>query len=219
LTENATIHRSHSASRGISISPARIAARCPTSRPRHRKQSLIVSSDIALSLSCHDLSQAKVSTNDSPVIYARFSTDLQNEKSTEDQIASRVKSLRSEKARLHTNVKRRPAHLLSGLLRCGCCGSGMSVHDRGKTRMTRIRCSAVRESGAAPTEGLFISAMSRRPCSAGCVLKDPRLIGSYARKYRQRLAAAATATRTRLESKRDRIESERQRNIDMVIKE
>ena len=52
-------------------------------------------------------------------------------------------------------------------------------------------------------------------------LKDPRLIESYARKYneeRQRLAAAAMATRTRLESKRDRIESERQRNIDMVIK-
>jgi len=36
-------------------------------------------------------------------------------------------------------------------------------------------------------------------------LKDPRLIESYARKYneeRQRLAAAATATRARLESKR-----------------
>src|SRR5215469_15086354 len=28
-------------------------------------------------------------------------------------------NLRSEKARLHTNMKRRPAHLLSGLLRCG----------------------------------------------------------------------------------------------------
>jgi len=52
-------------------------------------------------------------------------------------------------------------------------------------------------------------------------LKDPRLIESYARKYneeRQRLAAAATATRARLESKRARIESERQRNIDMVVK-
>jgi site-specific DNA recombinase len=52
-------------------------------------------------------------------------------------------------------------------------------------------------------------------------LKDPRLIESYARKYneeRQRLTAEAIANRTRLESKRDRIESERQRNIDMVIK-
>jgi hypothetical protein len=32
-------------------------------------------------------SQVEASTNDSSVIYARFSTDLQNEKSTEDQIA------------------------------------------------------------------------------------------------------------------------------------
>jgi hypothetical protein len=52
-------------------------------------------------------------------------------------------------------------------------------------------------------------------------LKDQRLIETYARKYdeeRQRLAAAANATRTRLESKHARIENERQRNIDMVVK-
>ncbi len=53
-------------------------------------------------------------------------------------------------------------------------------------------------------------------------LKDPRLIEAYARNYneeRQRLAVSSTSTRTKLEGKRDRIESERQRNIDLVVKQ
>jgi site-specific DNA recombinase len=141
----------------------------------------------------------------------------------DDDTWAGVQKLKSEKARLHTNVKRRPAHLLSGLLRCGCCGSGMSVHDRDKTGKTRIRCSAVRESGSCTNRRIVYLRDVEKAVLSGMrdELKDPRLIESYARKYneeRQRLTAAATATRARLESKRDRIESERQRNIDMVIK-
>ncbi len=52
-------------------------------------------------------------------------------------------------------------------------------------------------------------------------LKDPRLIVTYVRNYnseRERVAGNAAALRTRLEAKRDRIEGERQRNIDLVIK-
>jgi hypothetical protein len=53
-------------------------------------------------------------------------------------------------------------------------------------------------------------------------LKDARLIEAYARNYneeRQRLAASSTSTRAKLEANRTWIESERQRNIDMVIKQ
>jgi hypothetical protein len=53
-------------------------------------------------------------------------------------------------------------------------------------------------------------------------LKDPRLIEARARNYnreRPRLAASSTSTRAKLEAKRTRIESERQRNIDLVIKQ
>ncbi len=120
-------------------------------------------------------------------------------------------------------MKRRPAHLLSGLLRCGCCGSGMSVHDRDKTGKTRIRCSAVRESGNCANRRIVYLRDVEQAVLDGMreELKDPRLIETYARKYneeRQRLAASATATRARLEAKRDRIEGERQRNIDLVVK-
>ena len=99
----------------------------------------------------------------------------------------------------------------------------MSVHDRDKTSKTRIRCSAVRESGSCASRRIVYLRDVEKAVLSGMQdeLKDPRLIESYARKYneeRQRLAAAATATRARLESRRTRIESERQRNIDMVVK-
>jgi site-specific DNA recombinase len=99
----------------------------------------------------------------------------------------------------------------------------MSVHDRDKTGKTRIRCSSVRESGSCSNrriiylrdiETLVLSGMADE-------LKDPRLIEAYARKYneeRERLAGDTIATRRRLEAKRDRIEGERQRNIDLVVK-
>jgi site-specific DNA recombinase len=141
----------------------------------------------------------------------------------DDLIWRRVQDLKAERARLTTNLKRRPAHLLSGLLRCGCCGSGMSVHDRDKTGKTRIRCSAVRENGSCSNRRIFNLPDVEKAVLEGMAeeLKDPRLIETYVRKYneeRTRLAATAVSTRIQIERKRDRLESERQRAIDMVIK-
>ena len=141
----------------------------------------------------------------------------------DDETWKRAQELKAEKARLTTHLKRRPAHLLSGLLRCGCCGSGMSVHDRDKTGKTRIRCSAVRESGGCSNHRIFYLPEVEKAVIEGMAeeLKDPRLIETYVRTYneeRKRLAATANATRTRIRKKRDRLESERQRAIDMAIK-
>ena len=141
----------------------------------------------------------------------------------DDETWKRAQELKAEKARLTTHLKRRPAHLLSGLLRCGCCGSGMSVHDRDKTGKTRIRCSAVRESGSCSNHRIFYLPEVEKAVIEGMAeeLKDPRLIETYVRTYneeRKRLAATANATRTRIGKKRDRLESERQRAIDMAIK-
>jgi site-specific DNA recombinase len=141
----------------------------------------------------------------------------------EQSIWEQAHALKTKKSYLASHVKRRAPHLLSGLLRCGCCGSGMSVHDRDKTGKTRIRCSAVRESGSCSNRRIIYLRDIERLVLSGMAeeLKDPRLIEAYVRKYnseRERLAGDAVATRKRLEAKRDRIEGERQRNIDLVIK-
>jgi site-specific DNA recombinase len=73
----------------------------------------------------------------------------------EQSIWEQAHALKSGKGQLASHVERRAPHLLSGLLRCGCCGSGMSVHDRDKTGKTRIRCSAVRESGNCSNRGII----------------------------------------------------------------
>jgi site-specific DNA recombinase len=82
----------------------------------------------------------------------------------------------------------------------------MSVHDRDKTGKSRIRCSAVRESGSCSNrriiylrdiERLVLSRMAEE-------LKDPRLIETYVLSYnseRERLAGNASAVRTRARGK------------------
>ncbi|MBS0233452.1 MAG: recombinase family protein [Proteobacteria bacterium] len=48
-------------------------------------------------------------------------------------------------SRPHT--KRKHKYLLSGLLKCGCCGAGMTVHDTRNGRV-RLRCARMYEAGA-----------------------------------------------------------------------
>ncbi len=126
----------------------------------------------------------------------------------DEETWEKARGVKAERAHLKTYMKRRPPHLLSGLLRCGCCGSGMSVHDRDKTGKTRIRCSAVRESGSCSNRRIVYLRDVEKAALNGMSeeLKDPRVIEAYARKYndeRRRLATSATATRTRLETKRN----------------
>jgi hypothetical protein len=50
-----------------------------------------------------------------------------------------------------TRKAKRP---FSGILMCGVCGGGISIHDR-KGGAIRIRCSTARESGSCPNTGYF----------------------------------------------------------------
>jgi hypothetical protein len=78
----------------------------------------------------------------------------------------------------------------------------MSVHDRDKTGKTRIRCSAVRETGSCSNRRIIYLRDVERLVLSGMAeeLKDPRLIETYVRNYnskRKRLAGNAAAERTR----------------------
>lgn len=114
--------------------------------------------------------------------------------------------------------RKRPRHLLSGLLKCGACGSGMSVHDRDKTGKTRVRCSAVRESGVCSHNRIYYLEGIERVTVDGlrAELRDPRLIAEYVSAYqdeRRRLAGDNAARRARIEQ---RI-GETKRSIDRLV--
>ena len=119
-----------------------------------------------------------------------------------------AQAVRAGRSTQHPAHARRPVHLLSGMLRCGTCGSGYSVHDRDKTGKTRIRCSAVRESGSCTNRRIIYLPAVEMVVIDGMRghLRDPRLIEVFVRTYnaeRRRLASTADRDRDRMQARLD----------------
>jgi site-specific DNA recombinase len=113
--------------------------------------------------------------------------------------------------------QRRPRHILSGLLRCAACGSGMSSYG-GKNGQTRIRCTAAHENGTCPDPMTFELASVESAVLYGLrkELQHPDLIAECVRTYhaeRQRLSAASSRNIARLE-RRGEIDREVSRLVD-----
>jgi site-specific DNA recombinase len=123
----------------------------------------------------------------------------------------------------HPNQQRRPRHILSGLLRCGACGGGMSVSGADKSGRRRIYCTTHRESGSCPDPKTFylvlveeavISALRRE-------LRHPAVFAEYAKTYaeeRSRLARDASKDRSRMERRLAVAQRELERAAKALIK-
>jgi site-specific DNA recombinase len=135
------------------------------------------------------------------------------------QEAQRRKAAHAHQLPTH---QRRPRHVLSGLLRCAACGSGMSSYG-GRNGQTRIRCPAANESGTCPDPLTFELSAVESAVLSGLrkELQHPDLIAEYVRTYqaeRQRLAMAASRNGTRLERRRGEIDREVARLVDGIAK-
>ena len=140
----------------------------------------------------------------------------------DQEVWAKAQALKAASAQMSSAAKRRPLHLLSGLLRCGSCGSGMSVHDRNHGRV-RIRCSTVRESGTCENRSLISLDQVEAAVLGGMrtQLADPTLIKAYAKAYndeRQRLAGDLIRTRARTEARLGVAQCELDRAIHALIK-
>ncbi|MCL4743772.1 MAG: recombinase family protein, partial [Burkholderiaceae bacterium] len=111
-----------------------------------------------------------------------------------------------KKSRAHVpaTLQKRPKRLLSGMLRCGACGSGMSTVGKDKSGRPRLRCSAAAESGSCPDPKTFylekVESLVLNTLAAE--LKDPKLLVSYLEKYieeRQALAQEIIKNRSTFE--------------------
>ena len=126
----------------------------------------------------------------------------------DDGILAAVKARRGARRGEAPEKSRRPRRLLSGLLKCGCCGSGMAIHDRDKTGKTRVRCSAFRESRSCSHARVYYLEEIERVTVDGlrAELRDPRMISEFAKTYhaeRIKLAREAIAMRAKMERRRD----------------
>jgi site-specific DNA recombinase len=130
----------------------------------------------------------------------------------------RVQRTKKDKANEPPGKQQKPKRLLSGLLRCGACGSGMSVFGKDRSRRVRIRCSAHRESGSCPDPKTFYLDVVEEVVvnSLLCNLHDPEVVTAYVQEYlaeRTRLAAEAVNRRSALERKI----AVQQREIDRIV--
>lgn len=98
---------------------------------------------------------------------------------------------------------RRPARPFSGLLKCGCCGGGMAIHDRNGSAI-RIRCSTAAESGSCSnTKKVRLDKIEAALfANLRGVLADPCYMRAFVEAYdeeRRRLSASGQPDRKKLE--------------------
>jgi site-specific DNA recombinase len=136
------------------------------------------------------------------------------------EVAQRRKEARSI---THPNQQRRPRHMLSGLLRCGTCGAGMSTNGKDRSGRIRIRCSAAAESGTCPDPKTFYLDTVEKAVLNGLTteMRHPDVIAEFVRTYhkeRKRLSADADSTRNRLERQLVELTRDIDRLVDAIAK-
>jgi DNA invertase Pin-like site-specific DNA recombinase len=116
---------------------------------------------------------------------------------------------------------KKPRRMLSGLLKCGACGGGMSIKDRDHGR-TRITCTVARETSSCQNRRPYYLDAIERAVVAGLRdrLADKPSIALYLRAYndeRRRLSAETINSRDLLERRLADFERKRERLVDQVV--
>jgi site-specific DNA recombinase len=147
-------------------------------------------------------------------------TDVPDLRIVSQKLFDAAQSRKQERGKTHPNQQRRPRHMLSGLLRCGSCGAGMSTNGKDKSERIRIRCSAATESGVCRDGKTFYLATVESAVLAGvgAEMRHPSVIAEYVRAYhdeRKRLLAKAWA---HLELRLGELGREIHRLVDAIAK-
>jgi site-specific DNA recombinase len=137
--------------------------------------------------------------------------------------AQAVKLNRRHNATPETVQKARsPKRIFSGLIKCGCCGGGMSSNGADR-KGVRIQCSTYKESGSCTNsrrvyvddiEALAIKGLRQH-------LAHPEVITGYVVAYneeRKRLKKEASQERVRADRRLGEIEREIKRIVDFIVK-
>jgi site-specific DNA recombinase len=140
----------------------------------------------------------------------------------ERQIFEAAQERLRTRALIPTAHRRQPRHLLSGLLKCGCCGSGMSVKDRSAGRV-RIQCTAAKEGGVCTNRKAFYLDTIEAEVLAGLrsILGDRRALARLLQRFNETLdglrreaAGREVASKARLRE----VTAEIDRTIGMAVK-
>jgi site-specific DNA recombinase len=150
-------------------------------------------------------------------------TDVPDLRIVSQKLFEAAQGRKQARGNTHPTHQRRPRHMLSGLLRCGACGSGMSTNGRDKSERIRIRCSAATESGVCRDAKTFYLTAVESAVLAGLEpeMRNPSVIAEYVRTYheeRKRLSAKANVKRAHLEMRLGELNREIGRLVDAIAK-
>ena len=129
----------------------------------------------------------------------------------------------AERKDVAATYQRKPRRLLSGLLRCAACGSGLSIYGKEPSARKRVRCTRAAESGTCPDpRSFYLDTIEAAVLNAlRDELREPRRITEFVKIYheeRRCLAAKDGAQRATAERRLGEVKREIARIIDGVSK-
>jgi site-specific DNA recombinase len=136
-----------------------------------------------------------------------------------EKVRARQGSLNSKDTNIPVWNRRRPRTLFSGLMECGCCGSGFS-----KVQKDSFGCSAARNKGKAICTNM--ATIKQKVLEARVLdalahhLMDPEAVAAFCEAYtaeRNRLAQAATSSRTTVEKELVTTKRDHAKLVDAII--
>ncbi|CAL4868244.1 hypothetical protein MMA231_02519 [Asticcacaulis sp. MM231] len=124
--------------------------------------------------------------------------------------------------RQETGHAQRPKRLLSGLLKCGACGGGMSAYGAGRNKRPRIMCSNHRDGKHCPDPRTFYLDTVEKTVieKMRSELTNPEMLVDYVTAYnqtRQELARGAARRRNMLEKKVTDLDGRIRRIMELLI--
>jgi site-specific DNA recombinase len=145
------------------------------------------------------------------------SVDASHLRIVEPDIYEAALATKRERGGSRPHLVRKPKRVLSGLLRCGVCGGGMSGNQG------RLQCTRRRETGTCNHSRAYNVEVIERTVFEGLKkhLTDPALIAEYVKAYnaeRSRLAATLGANVGRIEKRLAAGKREMDRLIDLYTK-
>jgi site-specific DNA recombinase len=140
-----------------------------------------------------------------------------------DDTFAAAQAIRIGRGSLKSSYARAPKRLLSGLLRCGCCGAGMALKDAASSKYRRVQCWRMKEAGTCDNRAAYaIEPIERRVlANLSAHLRDPRAIERFLLTYRaerKRLAETQAGRRSQAQKRLGEVSREIERALDSMIK-
>ncbi|WP_291979651.1 recombinase family protein [Chelatococcus sp.] len=149
-----------------------------------------------------------------------LTADVPHLRIVEQDLVDVARTRKLKRSHTPASHRQKPKHLLSGLLKCGECGSGMRVHDKDRGRL-RVRCSRHVESGSCTNGRRYYADIIEKTVVEGLrdEMRDPQVIAEYVATFHaemKRLSASSRRNRSAIERKLGETKRAMDRIIDAI---